>query len=87
MPPKRKGRPPARATAAKAASHTRASSALGAPPPSTSVDLEDAEDAEELQEILAEAAARPAVGTHWRLLKPPASQPAAVRRGSSGSGK
>ena len=86
MPPKRNGRPPARATAAKAASHTRASSALGAPP-STSVDLEDAEDAEELQEILAEAAARPAVGTHWRLLKPPASQPAAVRRGSSGSGK
>ena len=77
MPPKRKGRPPARATAAKAARHTRASSAMGAPPPSTSVDLEDAE---ELQEILAEAAARPAVGN--ALASPEAAGVAASGRPS-----
>ena len=74
MPPKRKGRPPARATAAKAARHTRASLA---PPPSTSVDLEDAE---ELQEILAEAAARPAVGN--ALASPEAAGVAASGRPS-----
>ena len=46
----------ARATPSKAARHTRASAALGAPPPSTSVNFEDAE---ELQEILAEVTTRP----------------------------
>ena len=76
MPPKRKGRPPARATAAKAARHTRASSAMSAPPPSTSVDLEDAE----LQEILAEDAARPAVGN--ALASPEAAGVAASGRPS-----
>ena len=70
MPPKRKGRPPARATAAKPARHT-----LSAPPPSTSGDLDDAE---ELHEILAEAAARPAVGN--ALASPEAAGVAASGR-------
>ena len=58
MPPKRKVKQTARATPAKAARHTRASASLGAPPPSTSGNFEDAE---ELQEILAEVTARSAV--------------------------
>ena len=58
MPPKRKVKQTARATPAKAARHTRASAALGAPPPSTSGNFEDAE---ELQEILTEVTARSAV--------------------------
>ena len=58
MPPKRKVKQTARATPAKTARHTRASAALGAPPPSTSVNFEDAE---ELQEIQAEVTARSAV--------------------------
>ena len=51
MPPKRKAKQTTRATPGKAPRHTRLSAALGAPPPpSTSVDFEDAE---ELQEIVA----------------------------------
>ena len=58
MPPKRKVKQTARATPAKTARHTRASAALGAPPPSTSVNFEDAG---EMQEIQAEVMARSAV--------------------------
>ena len=58
MPPKRKVKQTARATPAKTACHTRASASLGAPPPSTSVNFEDAE---EMQEIQAEVTARSAV--------------------------
>ena len=59
MPPKRKAKQTTRATPGKAPRHTRLSAALGAPPPpSTSVDFEDAE---ELQEIVAEVTARSAV--------------------------